>query len=287
MNSSFTLTSVEVSDIERYFDTVASRYYCRDNKQEGLFWRNLDVQLIRSHLPRKRNRFIDLGCGAGFYSNRLHSFFKESFLIDKSQKMISIAKKNLQLKSKKSVSFIHGDFQCTPFKAKSISFVLATGASICYGENSLSLILKRVYRLLDAGGRFYFEVWNKPGILITTLQYKSLFFNLFESVVPMKERKIDQFLKDGKILENSLNLSVTVRTYTVEEILRLIERTGFKLVTIFGRKVTTVLLRGRDLRKIIAHYPRKLIRVERVLSRYPEIISISPKVVFVVEKKSL
>ncbi len=284
MNSSVLLTTSDAKNLEHYFTCGALRYCKNELSQSSSFWRDADVEAIKSSLPSERDVFVDLGCGPGLYAKALSPSFRVSYLVDISKQMLKSAGENLSGQSGLEYALIQGDLYDLRFAASSISFVLATGASMCYGLRALEDLLTKLYNELKCGGRMYFEVWNKSGLLVCSHMGHYQFSSLRGSTRNLDINRINEFMNDGIIEERFCGQAVPVTAYSVDWVIDTLEAIGYKLIKYFGRKAAALFFSPRKLDRLIAERSRDLLRLEHLLSEDTEIIKVCPKVVFVVER---
>ncbi len=95
--------------------------------------------------------FLDVGCGNGWVVRKISSnpLCIKSIGIDKSQKMISQAKKN---KKKSIEQYIHTDIESWKYRGK-FDFVFSMES--IYYSHSIDVALKKIFQLLKPDGEFF------------------------------------------------------------------------------------------------------------------------------------
>ncbi len=95
--------------------------------------------------------FLDVGCGNGWVIRYITDFptCKKAVGIDKSKKMIIQA--NKKIKNNKE-SFIHTDVESWEYRGK-FDFIFAMES--IYYSNSMEKAIKKIYKLLKPGGKFF------------------------------------------------------------------------------------------------------------------------------------
>ena len=95
--------------------------------------------------------FLDVGCGNGWVVRKIseEENCKKSIGIDKSNKMVIQAKKNI---NSKKVEFIHTDIESMNYKGK-FDFIFSMES--LYYTNSIEIALDKIYKLLKPGGQFF------------------------------------------------------------------------------------------------------------------------------------
>ncbi len=165
------------SSVSQLFDQWASTDRANDMAQghqpliDGLLE---DLNITSDNL----NSILDLGCGTGaFLAQAAASGFAETYGIDTSPKMITIAQKNAP-----TAEIKRGDFTQIPWSSSSFDNIVTIEA-IYYCSEPI-LVLQEVVRTLKPGGRFdliidYYEEssgtlsWSEAlGLEITRLSTK-------------------------------------------------------------------------------------------------------------------
>jgi len=100
---------------------------------------------------KKQFSFLDVGCGNGWIIRKIstHPHCRKAVGIDKSKRMIIQAKKN---KKNSNEEYIHTSIESWKYAGK-FDFIFAM-ESIYYAD-SLEVALKKIYKLLKPGGRFF------------------------------------------------------------------------------------------------------------------------------------
>ena len=95
--------------------------------------------------------FLDVGCGNGWVIRYITDFptCKKAVGIDKSKKMIIQANKKIRNNKE---NFIHTDVESWKYKGK-FDFIFAMES--IYYSNSMEKSIKKIYKLLKPGGKFF------------------------------------------------------------------------------------------------------------------------------------
>jgi cyclopropane fatty-acyl-phospholipid synthase-like methyltransferase len=108
---------------------------------------------------------IDLGCGSGSDSIPLASLGLQVTAFDNSINMLKWAKAN-SIKYNQKINFIQSDIAKSIDKLSKADLIVSMGNTFAnIPQKSLSRIFKNVYRSLNAGGSFLFQVLNYYRIL--------------------------------------------------------------------------------------------------------------------------
>lgn len=95
-------------------------YYERGNLGQRL-WHKIKFEVVSSVLPNKVNKFLDVGCGDGYFIGQLERLIPgaEIYGIDVSEKLIKSAKKKHP-----GIKFQVADAHKLPFKGKEFDIIL-------------------------------------------------------------------------------------------------------------------------------------------------------------------
>lgn len=140
------VTAYDFYDYPRYW---AKREY--EDKAEKIALR----RLLR--LVKLKNRLVDIGAGFGRLTPVYAPHFKKSFLIDPSEKLLHLAKKNLA--AYRRLRFRQGRAAHLPLAAESVDAALMI--RVAHHLPSLKSVFQEVHRVLKPGGFFIFEFANK------------------------------------------------------------------------------------------------------------------------------
>lgn len=145
------------SSIEQLFDDIAPRYDLGNNLNSmGLhhLWNRFLIQkTLLAHSPES---YLDLCCGTGAialnYLKKKNSLPCRAYLIDISEQMLTIAKKNLAKHPlpKHQLEIIKGDALSIPLPNQSVDAV-----TIAYGVRNvanLNVMFEEILRILKPGG---------------------------------------------------------------------------------------------------------------------------------------
>lgn len=103
-------------------------------------------------LPENRDlKILDLGCGTGFFTQRLAEKYQHVFGVDLSKDMLNFSRQNRS----KNIHWVNGDAMHLPFQDNSIDIVYSN--LVLQWCTPLSLALKEIYRVLKPGGYIVFS----------------------------------------------------------------------------------------------------------------------------------
>lgn len=173
---------------------------------------------ITSHLKNKNSNILELSCGTGRLLKLLNgNDFNKIYGIDISQKMIKICRKSLP----SSIVLLQHDFRTRlPFESNFFDFILFVGNTLA-NVDRLDLVFKEVNRVLKNDGKLIIGCFNAE--CMTDEIVKSYYGKLPET------HKLKRFDKKSKTVYIG---SLFAHWVTESELKKLIEKAGFKLVSI-------------------------------------------------------
>lgn len=191
-------------------------YYEESNWGQEL-WQNLKLRSVKSLIPDKAKKILDIGCGDGYFVNKLSVFFHNSakiYGIDISDKLIKAAK----------IKYPHLNFTCAdsdklPFINNEFDLIFCTEVleHLVNPEKSLS----------EAG-----RVLKKDGKMIIELDSGTFLFRLIFGL----------WVKFGR---GRIWRGAHLQQFNPERLEKLFKKSGFriekKIVSHFGMAVTYLL----------------------------------------------
>ena len=211
----------------KWFNEAYLDLYRQRNNQDAL----KQIELIERELePDPSRPILDLCCGEGRHCHILHQkgYWIEG--VDLSETLIASGKKkypHLALRREDMRSFTGG-----------YDVILSLFTSFGYFEKESDdlLVLKRVFAALPPGGRFWLDFFNAP-YLKKYLVRRSL-VKIEEDEFFVEKRRLER----GRVLKEIEHRSPrgiatyleSVRWYTRDDLVGLLDRAGFDLVTIYG-----------------------------------------------------
>lgn len=200
---------------------------------------------------------LDLACGTGNLTIELAELGCKVIGIDKSPKMLEIAK--LKAKNCKiSPTFIQETFQSYPYNSK-YNAVICSSFSLNYicDYNEIINVFTNIYKSLTDGGVFIFDMIypsevekhfenklhfeNEDIKIFTLFEWKNRISNLYEVLFSF-------YLKNNNIIEKEVHLS---KTYNSDEIKSILINIGFRVLEL--KTQNKLFKNGRtDLFQIVA-----------------------------------
>ncbi|WP_312652970.1 class I SAM-dependent methyltransferase [Proteiniclasticum sp.] len=180
------------------------------------------------------NRYLDLGCGTGSLSSILGRDFRETFLVDLSPDMLTMAEDKFNVLkiphrsfalSMNEISF-QQKFDLITSSIDAVNYIL--------DEEDMKELFKRVYTHLEDGGVFIFDV-NSPykireilgsnDYVLTRDDLVYTWENYYEDDVV--EMSLNFFIRKGKLYERIEEIHEE-RAYETETLIEMLEHAGFE-----------------------------------------------------------
>lgn len=245
--------------VQKYHDRVAGRY---DASYEDEFWQWHDAltwDYIKPYLPRDQSSIIlDLGCGTGKWAAKLIKSGFRVVCVDISAKMLDQARLKIdQMGQMHRASFLHADLcDLSQLPEGGAALAVALGDPIGCTE-SPPKAMKQIRRALA-----------DSGILVAT------FDNTYSAIEFYLERgqpaELSDFLRTGRThwLTKDAGERFDISTFTPEELRRLVETTGFEMLSLVGKTILPM----RHHRELLAdpEQRRAWMKIEKSLSAEPD-----------------
>jgi len=194
---------------------------------------------VKEKLDIKNSRALELGCGSGNMTIELKKMGFDIMGLDISQDMLQVAMEKA-LSNYMKIMFIKQDITCFQVN-KSFKGVFSFCDVINYvtEEEKLLECFKRVYSSLEAGGLFIFDISSEHklkdiiGNNTFTRNEEDLCYiwdNYMED--DLLEMYITFFVKQGTLYRRFDETHVQ-KAYSVDKILNLLEKSGFKNIKFF------------------------------------------------------
>ena len=188
---------------------------------------------------KKYSYYLDLGTGTGNLSSLISSFFKETYLVDSSPDMLTIA----------SDKFINEDIPYQAFAIpmneiqfpKKFNLITSSIDSINYliEEDDVKKLFIKVFSHLEDDGIFIFDL-NSPYKIKEILGNNEYIYNGEDLVYTWQntldgdvvEMDLNFFVKDGEHYDRFEEIHLE-RSYEVEDIRDWLKEANLKLVSLF------------------------------------------------------
>ena len=200
-----------------------------------------DIRFIRKALsPKKGSSVIDVCCGVGRHALELARLGYRVTGVDLSEAYIQVARQLAKKRGLKA-AFEAYDMRKLPFEARFDS-AISMWTSFGYFENDADDLkaLRRVYRALKPGGKFLIELINRDWLIVN---FEAVGWHEIPGGYVLEKRTLDAlssrlnaewiYMRKESVARKRLSL----RLYSVHELVALLERAGFKLDALFGDRV--------------------------------------------------
>jgi SAM-dependent methyltransferase len=220
-------------------------------RRDVLFWRRIAAGAD--------GRVLELGCGTGRVSLPLAKAGVDLVGIDRSDRMLARLRSRLTRRARRvanrpsgqrasPLDLVRGDIRALPFRAGSLSMVLAPYGILqsLLGDRDLAGTLDSVARVLVRGGTFGIDLvpdvpnWREyeNRVQLRGRAAGGAHLTLIESVRQDRRRRLTTF--EQRYLERrgrrsrEHRFSLTFRTLSVRQMTRRLERAGFAVEAVLG-----------------------------------------------------
>ncbi len=115
-------------------------------------------KLSEKFLSKQSGKIIDIGAGSGRHLKKIKN--GKMYLVDFSEKMIELAKKNAE-KKKIKAEFCVADMTCLPYKDNFFDGGICISALHCLKKEKHLKAIKEMFRVLKPNAELLVMVWNK------------------------------------------------------------------------------------------------------------------------------
>ena len=157
---SFSKKIRKVKSVNGHFDEIAEEYKEQIPEHIRLHFLNkkamiMDRILSKSGLDKKKSIGLDLGCGLGWYVQKMNEIGYNEIGMDYSSNAVKIAKKEIH-----SSYFITGSAEKLPFKNESLDFVYSINMFHHLSGRMQKTAFNEVERVLKPNGYFFLHEIN-------------------------------------------------------------------------------------------------------------------------------
>ena len=212
--------------LSKYYKYIFNHQVQSDNSVNNY------LDFIINNLEIKQ-KFLDIGCGTGIFTEKLFMHFKISYGIDPCKDMLEQVKFNSNIKYK--------NLYLNDFKDKNFDLITSFSQVINHLKNydDLFNFIKDSSEKLNENGLFYFDVfnnkyfdYNKPNSLKRELEK-----NIYYSINPEKLEKFNDYtlmILNNFIYDNSKKYQYKLDIYMwdIDLLLKICELNNLKLINI-------------------------------------------------------
>ena len=167
--------------------------YAKDYELYKIFNDYFSIFPKKKYLNKKKIG-IDIGCGSGRWAKFVSKKVKKLYLVDGSNKAISVSKKNL--KKQKNIKIFKKNVYNLNFKYNSFDFAYCLG--VLHHTHDIKLALSNINKILKKGSPFliylYYSFENKSIIYKTVWRISDLLRNLISNLPFYPKQIICDFL---------------------------------------------------------------------------------------------
>jgi len=145
---------MKINDKELFYDSIAEDWEEKINKPETDKRLKVVYKVLFDGTPLKGKKFLDVGCGLGFFASQAGKLGAKVYGIDIGKRLINISSKKYP-KGKFSVA----SAAKLPFKDNSFDFVLCT--EVIEHVNSQNKVINEIFRVLKKDGYLVLTTPNK------------------------------------------------------------------------------------------------------------------------------
>ena len=259
----------KADDVAERYDQISKEY--DETFQSGYrteIQNAIVFSILKEFLVGKKYRILDAGGGTGFYSIPLAAEGHDVVILDKSKKMLKMAKKKAdRLGVMNRVETLLGDIQNIQQPGESFDIVLCHLA-LCHIENPLKTLSE------------FSRVLRKDGILSLIVENK-MFFSIAEAFKGNIPEALKRFREEALFI--TMPKLGTLRTFEMKELLTFFEKTNLKPIRTLGLRVITDYLLYAQ--KAPPEEMESLKELEFLLSKSPQWNAIGRFFLFICKKQ--
>ncbi len=207
------------------FDAIAPAYDFMNTMMTGglhVSWRNKALKMAAEKLPEEPKMVLDVACGTGDVSFRLHEIFPNAQItgLDLSAGMLEIAKKKLagmDVSAREHISFMEGDSLKMPFADDTFDLV-----TVAYGVRNFERLedgYREMRRVMKPGGVICVIELSEPA----NRPIRGLYRLYSRNVIPLIGRLVSHDTRAYSYLPESIAACPQRGEMTA-----MMERAGFK-----------------------------------------------------------
>jgi len=126
---------------------------------------NEEIKDVKASLNiGKNDSLLEIGTGTGEFAIGISKYCRIVYALDTSMAMLNIARKKAKFKKQDNIKFLHGGFLTYCHQGNPIDIVVSQLALHHLPDFWKFIALKRIYELLNKGGKFYLRDVVFPAI---------------------------------------------------------------------------------------------------------------------------
>ena len=192
--------------------------------------------LVLKNVEREKVKLVlDMACGSGRHAISFAQAGFDVTAIDLSENLLNVAKSNAE-KEKVNVDFILSDIRkFNPEKKFDLVLNLFTSLGYFEKDDENAKVVQKAFELMNSGGWFVLDYFNKNYILnnLIPITVENIAGKRITQTREIKNNRVEKniIIRNG---EKESHYQESVRLYSKEEVIKILERTGFEILKIFG-----------------------------------------------------
>ena len=192
--------------------------------------------LVLKNVEREKVKLVlDMACGSGRHAISFAQAGFDVTAIDLSENLLNVAKSNAE-KEKVNVDFILSDIRkFDPEKKFDLVLNLFTSFGYFEKDEENGEVIQKAFELMNSGGWFVLDYFNKNYILnnLIPITVENIAGKRITQTREIKNNRVEKniIIRNG---EKESHYQESVRLYSKEEVIKILERTGFEILKIFG-----------------------------------------------------
>ena len=192
--------------------------------------------LVLKNVEREKVKLVlDMACGSGRHAISFAQAGFDVTAIDLSENLLNVAKSNAE-KEKVNVDFILSDIRkFNPEKKFDLVLNLFTSLGYFEKDEENGEVIQKAFELMNSGGWFVLDYFNKNYILnnLIPITVENIAGKRITQTREIKNNRVEKniIIRNG---EKESHYQESVRLYSKEEVIKILERTGFEILKIFG-----------------------------------------------------
>ena len=192
--------------------------------------------LVLKNVEREKVKLVlDMACGSGRHAISFAQAGFDVTAIDLSENLLNVAKSNAE-KEKVNVDFILSDIRkFNPEKKFDLVLNLFTSLGYFEKDDENAKVVQKAFELMNSGGWFVLDYFNNNYILnnLIPITVENIAGKRITQTREIKNNRVEKniIIRNG---EKESHYQESVRLYSKEEVIKILERTGFEILKIFG-----------------------------------------------------